>query len=93
MHCLWSNFDDTVAGENEGERRITRGDPCDEGEGVIGERREGRHIATEWPLLLQQKFPCGEYRSCKNFQTTQFQKSGRDDQAVRYVDIVEEYER
>jgi len=32
------------------ERRTTRGDPCDEGEGVIGERREGRHTATEWPL-------------------------------------------
>jgi len=31
-------------------RRTTRGDPCDEGEGVIGERREGRHTATEWPL-------------------------------------------
>jgi len=39
-------------------------------------------------LLLQQKFPRGE----KNLQTTQFQKSGRDDQAVRCVDIVEEYE-
>jgi len=43
-------------------------------------------------LLLQQKFPCGEKSSCKNLQTTQFVKSGRDDQAVRCVDIVEEYE-
>jgi len=25
-------------------------------------------------LLLQQKFLCGEKRSCKNLQTTQFQK-------------------
>jgi len=44
-------------------------------------------------LLLLQKFPCGKKSSCKNLRrTTQFVKSGRDDQAVRCVDIVEEYE-